>query len=194
MIPQPIPTDGRVLRRLDSMRRAQDVALALFEERGFDAVTVEDVARAAELGVASLFRNFGTKENLVLWDEYDPLLFEAVSEHLETKSPLEAMSAGVQAALGAIYEEDRQRVLRRADLMAKTVALQLASRAQVYALREGLDRVLRAKVKDPLERELLCAVFGSTLEVSVERWRMERARRPLGTILRQAFRAVARLG
>ncbi|MDP3156530.1 MAG: hypothetical protein Q8N23_27915 [Archangium sp.] len=103
-------------------------------------------------------------------------------------------AAGVQAALGTIYETDRKRVLRRSDLMAKTAVLQLAGRAQVHALREGLDRVLRATVKDPLERELLCAVFGSTLEVSVERWRKERARRPLGTIVREAFRVVARLG
>lgn len=176
------------------MRRAQDAALELFETRGFDAVTVEDVAGKAGLGVASLFRNFGTKERLVLWDEYDPLLLEAIAERLKSESPLEAMSAGVSDALGAVYEKDRRRVLRRAELMAKTPALQLASRADVQALREGLAQVLTAKVKDALERELLCAVFGATLEVSVERWRKEKARRPLPVILKEAFRVVARLG
>lgn len=185
--------DGRVLRRLEAMRRAQEVALALFEKRGFDAVTVEDVARAADLGVASLFRNFGTKEQLVLWDEYDPLLLEAVARHLETKSPLEAMSAGVSEALGAVYQRDRRRVLRRTELVAKTPALQAASRAGVHALREGLDAVLVPKVKNALERELLCAIFGATLETSVDRWRREKGRRPLATILRQAFRLVASL-
>ncbi|MDP1824194.1 MAG: helix-turn-helix domain-containing protein [Archangium sp.] len=194
MIPQPTPTDGRVLRRLEAMRRAQDAALDLFEARGFDAVTVDDVARAAGVGVASLFRNFGTKEQLVLWDEYDPLLFEAVAAHLETKPPLEAMSAGVRDALGSVYEKDRRRVLRRAELMAKTPALRLAGLANLQALRAGLNEVLAPKVKDPLERELLGAVFGATLEVSVERWRKERARRPLAVILREAFKGVARLG
>lgn len=176
------------------MRRAQDAALSLFEKHGFDAVTVEDVSREAELGVASLFRNFGTKEQLVLWDEYDPLLFESVARHLEKKTPLEAMSAGVRDALGTIYERDKKRVLRRADLIEKAPSLQAASRANVHALREGLGKLLAAKVKDPLERELLCAVFGSTLEVSVERWRQERARRPLAAILREAFNLVAKLG
>lgn len=193
MILQPTPTDGRVLRRLEAMRRAQDAALDLFEERGFDAVTVDDVARAADVGVASLFRNFGTKENLVLWDEYDPLLFEAVAAHLKTKSPLEAMSAGVRDALGSVYEKDRRRVLRRTELMAGTPALRLAGLANLHALRAGLSGVLAPKVKDPLERELLCAVFGATLEVSVERWRRERARRPLAVILREAFKLVATL-
>lgn len=194
MIPQPTLTDGRVLRRLEAMRRAQDAALDLFEARGFDAVTVDDVARAAGVGVASLFRNFGTKENLVLWDEYDPLLFEAVAAHLKTKAPLAAMSAGVRDALGSVYQKDRRRVLRRTELMAKTPALRLAGLANLHALREGLSGVLAPKVKDPLERELLCAVFGATLEVSVERWRKERARRPLAAILREAFKWVARLG
>ena len=194
MIPQANPVDGRVQRRLESMRRAQDAALQLFEKRGFDAVTVEDVARAADQGVASLFRNFGTKEALVLWDEYDPLLFESVSKHLATKSPLEALSAGVREALGSIYEHDRKRVLRRADLMATTPALMLASRANLHPLREGLSAVLASKVKDPLERELLGAVFGATLEVAVEHWRKEKGRRPLNTILQRAFTQVGKLG
>jgi AcrR family transcriptional regulator len=176
---------------LEAMRRAQDVALALFEKRGFDAVTVDDVARKADVGAASLFRNFGTKEGLVLWDEYDPMLFEAIAAHLKTKSPLEAMSAAVQEAVGTVYKQDRRRVLRRTELIAKTPALQLASRANVQALRDGLSEVLAAKVTHPLERELLSALFGATLEVSVERWRKERARRSLSTILREAFRLVA---
>lgn len=190
MISQP---DGRVVRRLEAMRRAQEVALTLFEQRGFDAVTVDDVAHKSHQGVASLFRNFGTKEQLVLWDEYDPLLFEAVARHLMTKSPLEAMSAGVSEALGTVYQRDRKRVLRRTELISKTPALQAASRPGIHALREGLDAVLAPRVKSALERELLCAIFGATLETAVDRWRQEKARRPLATILRQAFRLVASL-
>ncbi len=191
---KPQVSDGRVRRRLTAMRRVQDTALALFERRGFDAVTVETVARAAEVGVASVFRNFGTKERLVLWDEYDPLLFAAVAAHLASKPPLQAMGQGVSDALGAIYDVDRDRVLRRTELIAKTPALQAASRAELHALREGLNRVLAPKVTNRLERELLCAVFGATLEVSVECWRRERARRPLAKILRAAFQHVGRLG
>ena len=77
--------------------------------------------------------------------------------------------------------------------MAGTPALRLAGLANLHALRKGLSGVLAPKVKDPLERELLCAVFGATLEVSVERWRRERARRPLAVILREAFKLVATL-
>jgi AcrR family transcriptional regulator len=176
------------------MRHVQEVALGLFFSRGFDAVTVDEVARAAEVGVASIFRNFGTKERLVLWDEYDPLLLGALEKQLEKKAPLAALSASLEESLDEVYERDHRRVLRRSDLMAKTPALRAAARAELYSLREGLDGALRRHVPDAFERELTSAVFLATLEVSVERWRKERGRRPLRDVLREAFRHVARLG
>ena len=52
----------------------QQVALDLFEQRGFAAVGVEEIARAAGVGPATVYRHFGSKERIVLWDDYDPLL------------------------------------------------------------------------------------------------------------------------
>lgn len=176
------------------MRHVQDVALSAFIARGYEAVTVEEVAREAGVGVASIFRNFGSKERLVLWDEYDPLLFARLARHLEHRAPLEALTVALDEALGEIYERDRRRVLRRTDLVAKTPALVAASRAELAALRGGLTTALTPAVRDPLRRELLAAVFTATLEVCVERWRRERGKRPLGLLLRAAFRDVARLG
>jgi AcrR family transcriptional regulator len=186
--------DGRTRKKLEAMRRVQDAAIALFEARGFDAVTVEEVAREADVGVASVFRNFGSKEQLVLWDEYDPLLFDALAKKLADKRPLAAIEAALVESLGTLYARDRKRVLRRADLIAQSAALQQAARAGIQALREGLVGVLATKLRDPFERELVAAVFATALEVAVERWRVERARRPLASHLKRAFLLVARLG
>lgn len=60
-------------------QRLQDTAIRLFEERGFDDVTVEEVARAAGVSHMTFFRNFPTKESVVLDDPYDPLIGEAVA-------------------------------------------------------------------------------------------------------------------
>lgn len=43
-----------------------ETALALFEERGFDDVSVAEVAEAAEVSKATVFNYFPTKEDLVL--------------------------------------------------------------------------------------------------------------------------------
>jgi AcrR family transcriptional regulator len=53
-------------------------AMSLFFERGYDSVTVADVARLAGVSVATVFNYFDTKEDL-FFDEVDPLQAELVA-------------------------------------------------------------------------------------------------------------------
>ena len=72
------------------------VALRLFERRGFDAVTMEDVAQAAAVSRRTLFRHFPSKADLV-WTGTDELLGMLRS--------LAAPHEGHKLALGAIVSE-----------------------------------------------------------------------------------------
>lgn len=60
--------------------RISDVALRLFEQRGFDEVTVNEVAAAAGVSHMTVFRHFATKEDLVVADPFDPIMAAIVSE------------------------------------------------------------------------------------------------------------------
>jgi AcrR family transcriptional regulator len=61
---------GRRERKKQQTRQAiSDVATTLFIEHGFDAVTVADVARAADVAVQTVFNHFPTKEDL-FFDEH----------------------------------------------------------------------------------------------------------------------------
>ncbi|HEY0189410.1 MAG TPA: helix-turn-helix domain-containing protein [Cellulomonas sp.] len=61
---------GRRARKKAATRQAlADAALELFFERGFDAVGVKDVADAADVSVATLFKHFPNKESLVFDDD-----------------------------------------------------------------------------------------------------------------------------
>lgn len=65
-------------RKVEAMSRIQRVALDLFDEHGYRDVTVERVAGAAGVSPSSIYRYFGTKEMLVLYDEADPQILEVL--------------------------------------------------------------------------------------------------------------------
>jgi AcrR family transcriptional regulator len=57
--------EGRRERKKRQTRQViSDVATGLFLERGFDAVTVAEVAKAADVAVQTVFNHFPTKEDL----------------------------------------------------------------------------------------------------------------------------------
>src|SRR6188472_4655459 len=61
------PGEGLRERKKRQTRAAiAEAAMALFLARGFDAVTVADVARAADVSEKTVFNHFPTKEDLVL--------------------------------------------------------------------------------------------------------------------------------
>jgi AcrR family transcriptional regulator len=70
-----------------------DMATRLFAERGFDAVTVADIATAANVSTKTVFNYFATKEDLVLdsREEIEAELVRAVRERAPDESILAAV-------------------------------------------------------------------------------------------------------
>ena len=84
------------------MHQIQEVAVALFMERGFDAVSIEQIAEAAEVSPSTIYRYFGTKEGLVIRDEYDDPFLTALSHYLTQG---EDLAGAFTAAIDSIWEE-----------------------------------------------------------------------------------------
>ncbi len=77
------------------MTTIQERALDLFDERGFDAVTIEEIAAAAEVSPSSVYRYFGTKEGLLVADEFDSMSQEALGEILDVNDPVGSLLQAV---------------------------------------------------------------------------------------------------
>ncbi|MEU7745696.1 TetR/AcrR family transcriptional regulator [Nonomuraea sp. NPDC049158] len=98
-------TEGlRERKKQQTRHRIRDVATTLFVERGFDHVTIAEVAAAAEVSVNTVYNYFPAKEDLVLPPE------EASPQRLA--DIVRRRPAG-QAAVPAVLEHLRQEVRRR---------------------------------------------------------------------------------
>ncbi|HEX3760640.1 MAG TPA: helix-turn-helix domain-containing protein [Kofleriaceae bacterium] len=65
------PTGLRARKKAKTRLAIADIATRLFIERGFDQVTVADVAAASEVSLATIFNYFETKEDLFFDREAD---------------------------------------------------------------------------------------------------------------------------
>jgi AcrR family transcriptional regulator len=59
-----IPSDRRSRKRLATRQGISDAATLLFMERGFDQVTVDEIAEAADVGRMTVFNHFPRKEDM----------------------------------------------------------------------------------------------------------------------------------
>ena len=79
----------------------QAQALRLFRRQGYHATTVEQIADAAEVSPSTFFRYFPTKEDVVLYDEFDPKMVAALLAQPADLSPV----AALRRAVRQVYDE-----------------------------------------------------------------------------------------
>jgi AcrR family transcriptional regulator len=66
----------RERKKIKTREAIRSATYALIKEQGYDATTIEQIADRAEVSPSTVFRYFPTKEDIVLTDEYDPLMAE----------------------------------------------------------------------------------------------------------------------
>ncbi|GAB2460166.1 TetR/AcrR family transcriptional regulator [Streptosporangium sandarakinum] len=91
----------RARKKRETRLRISDIATGLFMARGFDNVTVADVARAADVSVNTVFNYFATKEDLLLdrAPEVEELLARVVREREPGETPVAAVRRDFLEAL-----------------------------------------------------------------------------------------------
>jgi AcrR family transcriptional regulator len=139
MLPENVdvpPALGRRDRkRLETRNGLAAVALELFAERGFDAVTVNDIADRADVDPSTFYRHFGSKEAVIFSDlgDWTGQLRDAVRAQPAELPLLEAMRMGIKN-LAALLMVDMDNERHRAELTESSPSV----RAQGLAVREAL--------------------------------------------------------
>ena len=178
----------RERKRLAAMKRVQQIAVARFLADGFDQVTVEQVAAAADVSAMSVYRWFGTKEALVVWDEFDPPILAEVAVRLESTTPLRAVRDTLTALLDDVYDRERELALDRARLIFTEPTLLAAGERNNRALRNALRELFVTRAGcDDLTAHALAATATALLAVAIEQWQGHDGRRPLADLIDEVF-------
>jgi AcrR family transcriptional regulator len=161
---------GRRERKKQQTRQAiSDVATRLFLERGFDAVTVAEVAKAADVAVQTVFNHFPTKEDL-FFDETGWWLgpAEAISTAPPEQNPIDTLEQQYLAVVRGRLANGHLETWREfSRTMAESQAL-LARRRQIA---EEMERTLAAALQErdpglePLTARFVAAQFAAAQKV-----------------------------
>jgi AcrR family transcriptional regulator len=102
---QPLPLSLRQRKKQRLRAHIAEVAARLFAERGFDAVSVAEIARAAEVAENTVFNYFPTKEDLFFYRQVETE--EAFSRVIRTRARGESLAAALRRDfLEALERED----------------------------------------------------------------------------------------
>jgi AcrR family transcriptional regulator len=187
------PTDLRERKKARTRAHIAHTAMTLFADRGFDEVTVAEVAETADVGVSTVFKYFPTKEDL-FFDRQDEVV-EHLSRVVLTRRPGESFAAacrrdtlelieardwriGLVPTMGRFYRlVHRSPALRaRARLLAEQAAADLAVTIAGELSRQPTDIIVAttANVLTALRNTLLYqaqqdSLAGAPVSVIAER-------------------------
>ena len=116
----------RERKKAQTRAAIQSHALRLFREQGYDATTIEQIIEAADVSETTLFRYFPTKEDLVLQDNYDPLIVAAYQAQPADLPPVPAVRATFRALFAQMSAEQQAEQRERVALVLSVPKLRAA--------------------------------------------------------------------
>jgi AcrR family transcriptional regulator len=123
-----------------------DAATRLFFERGFDRVTVDEIANAADVGRMTVFNHFPRKEDMFF--DQDQEARDAMLDAVRTRGPGVSAVETLRLLAHQLVAEDRSyiRFFDGSRRFVETVAASEALRARARAIRDEVVRSLTTEL------------------------------------------------
>jgi AcrR family transcriptional regulator len=165
----------RERKKEQKRERLQQAAFELFAARGFDHVTVDEVAEHAEVSKSTLFRYFETKEDLLLANsrEHRDALLAALAARPADEPVLRSLREALES-LARDFQADRGRAVLRSQIMSGSPSLASRSAERQMAWEDGLAAVILPRLQGRDDAETRAAVLAgaamAAVRVATRRW------------------------
>jgi AcrR family transcriptional regulator len=168
--------------------RLKQAALELYSERGFESVTVAEIAERADLTERTFFRHFADKREVLFGDAnaLQEFLVSKVDDAPASSPPIEVIATALDEAAAVVFEERREIVRQRQAVIAENAELQERELIKLASLASALADALRRRgVTDPaasLAAEAGIAIF----KIAFESWIDDTGERTFSEIIRES--------
>ena len=183
----------REQKRERTRNALREAAFRLFAEHGYEDTTVARIAAEAGVSHMTFFRYFPAKEDVVLRDDYDPLLEELVRAQPPEKPPLSRVRDAVMSAVPAVYAREREALLLRSRLLLTTPALRSRMGESLDGSRTAFERGLGDPSEagaPPLAARVVASACVAALTTAITVWVEEGGEADLPALMGQAFDAL----
>jgi AcrR family transcriptional regulator len=187
-------SDLRRRKRIRTKQMVQKEALRLFATKGYDQTTVDDIAQAAAMSPRTFFRYFPSKEDVVLWDEYDERPVQEMLQIRPGEDPLAQLMLRIRQIFADLYQKDPELLLSRTKLSFGVPQIRArflnAQLTLVGPYFQQIADVIGVR-RDDLQLAVTLAALYSAMLVAAERWQRHDGREDLLRLFDDAIAALA---
>jgi AcrR family transcriptional regulator len=148
-----MPSDRRSRKRIATRQGISDAATRLFVERGFDHVTVDEIAAVADVGRMTVFNHFPRKEDMFF--DRDEEGREALREALRQRDPRVAPIEALRLLAHRLIAEERPyvRFFAGSQSFVETIEGSETLKARARAIRDELAQVVTVALSECVGRD-----------------------------------------
>lgn len=148
----------------------QQHALRLFREQGYEETTIEEIAEAAEVSTTTVFRYFPTKADLVIYDDLDARLIEAVHAQPAELNVVQVVRNVVRSVFGGLTDHEMDALRERDQLMWREPEVRAAMLAELVRTLREVVQLVAERTGLPADDERVIATAGAGIGVSLAAW------------------------
>jgi len=188
--------DWRARKRDETHQRIYETGMRLFAERGYDRVSVGDIAREAKVSVPTFYAHYENKEHIVMQmpsqDEVDRILSAQPSD-----VPLaERIRSGILAWIEHYSPEERDQLLARWRIVVATPGLRNQAATFERATAGLVSDALKADAEpgsSPVAMDVVVAASLSAYTQIILRWAEADGRLSLEEVAEDVLAALRQL-
>ncbi len=175
----------------DARERLEAAALDLFEEQGFAATTVPQIAERAGLTTRTFFRHFADKREVIYADDQFPRIVGRIfAEATAGAEPLALVVDGIRRLADQELEGQRAKVLRRTAIIRSDPGLLERSLRKRADLAAAIRTGLLGRGVPATTAALLAETTASLVELALADWVDQDGDRPLGDMVVERLEAL----